>query len=131
MQQTAPPRHPKRHVRVVLSTTALLSFMSVSKATALVLAELGIGVFFAVGVARAFVGDTAPWFVLLACGMAVIVRAIDIESWAFFVPGGLIGRTERAYGPRVGSLATAVMLTERLLLVALASVLCGQYAISF
>ena len=131
MQQTAPPRNPKRHVRVVLSTTALMSFMSVSKATALVLAELGIGVFFAVGVTRAFVGDTAPWFVLLACGLGVIVRAIDIESWAFFVPGGLIGRTERAYGPRVGSFATAVMLTERLLLVALACVLCGQYAISF
>ena len=131
MQQTAPPRHPKRIVRVVLSTTALMSFMSVSKATALVLAELGVGVFFAVGIARAFIGDTAPWFVLAACGLTVIVRAIDIESWAFFMPGGLIGRTERAFGPRIGSVATAVMLTERLLLVALACVLCGQYAISF
>jgi magnesium transporter len=116
---------------VVLSTTSLISFMSVSKATALVLAEVGVGVFFTVGIARSFFGESAPWFVLGACLLASIVRAIDIESWAFFVPGGLIGRTERAFGPRAGSFATAAMLSERLLLVVLACVLCGQYAVSF
>jgi magnesium transporter len=125
------PPSSNRHVRVVLSTTALLSFMSVSKATALVLAELGVAVFFVVGVARSFFGDSAPWFVLGAGLLAMVVRAIDIESWAFFIPGGLIGRTERVFGRRVGSFATAVMLTERLLLVVLACVLCGQYAVSF
>ena len=127
----ATPPSSNRHVRVVLSTTALLSFMSVSKATALVLAELGVAVFFVVGVARSFFGESAPWFVLGACLLAIVVRAIDIESWAFFIPGGLIGRTERVFGQRVGSFATAVMLTERLLLVVLACVLCGQYAVSF
>jgi len=131
MHEASPPLSRRRQVRVVLSTTALLSFISVSKATALVLAELGVGVFFVVGFARTFVGDSAPWFVLAACALGVVVRAIDIESWAFFVPGGLIGRTERAFGQRVGSVATAIMLTERSLLVALACVLCGQYAVSF
>ena len=131
MHEATPPLGRKRQVRVVLSTTALLSFISVSKATALVLAELGVGVFFVVGVARSFIGDSAPWFVLAACALSVIVRAIDIESWAFFMPGGLIGRTERAFGQRVSSIATAVMLTERLLLVGLTCVLCGQYAVSF
>jgi len=125
------PPSSNRHVRVVLSTTALLSFMSVSKATALVLAELGVGVFFVVGVARSFFGDSAPWFVLGGCLLAMVVRGIDIESWAFFIPGGLIGRSERVYGQRMGSFATAVMLTERLLFVVLACVLCGQYAVSF
>src|SRR5215471_9827880 len=129
MNASAPPSS-KRHVRVVLSTTALLSFMSVSKATALVLAELGVSIFFVTGVARSFFGDSAPWFVLGAGLLSIIVRAIDIESWAFFIPGGLIGRAERVFGQTVGSFATAVMLTERLLLVVLASVLCGQYAVS-
>src|SRR6185295_10481875 len=131
MAGTISTPHPKRQVRVVLTTTALLSFISVSKATALVLAELGVGLFFVVGFARSFIGDSAPWFVLAACGLSVIVRAIDIESWAFFVPGGLIGRTERAFGQRVAGVATSVMLTERLLLVALSCVLCVQYAVSF
>jgi magnesium transporter len=104
--------------------------MSVSKATALVLAEMGVGLFFAVGIARSFIGDSAPWFVVAAAGLSAIVRSIDVESWAFLIPGGLIGRTERAFGRRAGSVATAVMITERMLLVALCCVLCGQYAAS-
>ena len=130
MTNAAIPPGTNRRIRVVLSTTALLSFMSVSKATALVLSELAIGVFFVVGIARSFIGDSAPWFVLAACALSAFVRAIDIESWAFFVPGGLIGRAEKAFGQRAGSLATAVMLIERLLLVVLACVLCVQYAVS-
>jgi magnesium transporter len=116
---------------VILSTTALLRFTPVSNAVALVLAELGVGMFFVAGVARTFIGDSAPWFVLVVCALGIIVRAIDIESWAFFMPGGLVARTERAFGPRAGAVATAVMLTERLLLVALSSVLCVHYAASF
>src|SRR6266850_2424663 len=131
MSSAAPPLIPNRQVRVVLSTTALLSFMSVSRATALALAELGIAAFFVIGVARSGIGESAPWFVLVACALSAFVRAIDIESWAFFVPGGLIGRTERVFGPRVANIATAAVLTERLLLVALACALCGQYAVSF
>src|SRR5262245_40255129 len=130
MTATIPPLKPKRHVSVVLSTTTLMSFMSVSRATALALAELGIAVFFTVGVVRSFIGESAPWFILAACVLSALVRTIDIESWAFFIPGGLIGRTERAFGPRIGSVATAAVLTERLLLVAMACVLCGQYALS-
>src|SRR5688572_23372764 len=131
MQGTTTPQHPSRRVRLVLSTTALLSFMPISNATALVFAELGIGIFFVSGIARSFIGDAAPWFVLAACALSATVRAIDIESWAFFMPGGLVARAERAFGQRVGRIATAVMLTERLLLVALATVLCGHYAVSF
>src|SRR5262245_4500379 len=121
----------KRQIRVVLSTTALLSFMSVSKATALALAELGIAAFFVVGVARSVVGESAPWFVLIACLLSAFVRAVDIESWAYFIPGGLIGRTGRVFGSRMANIATGAVLTERLLLVALACVLSVQYAVSF
>lgn len=103
--------------------------MSVRKAAALAVAELGIGVFFVSGVARATIGDSAPWFVLGACALAALVRAIDIESWAVFIPGGLVGRAEQAFGPRAATLATAAVLTERLLLAALACVVIGQYGI--
>src|SRR5262249_5404448 len=130
MRSEAPPIRTKRQVRVVLSSTALLSFMSVSKATALALAELGIAAFFVIGVARSFIGELAPWFVLVACALSAFVRAIDIESWGFFIPGGLIGRTQRVFGPRTANIATAAVLTERVLLVALACRLCGQSAVS-
>jgi len=125
------PLTPNRQVRVVLSTTALLSFISVSKATSLALGELGIAAFFVIGVVRLAMGSSALWFVLAACAVSAFVRTIDIEGWASFMPGGLIGRTERAYGSRAAAVAAAAVLTERFLLVALACVLCGQYAVSF
>ncbi|PYS54634.1 MAG: hypothetical protein DMG13_07510 [Acidobacteria bacterium] len=59
MKSTVPPQTLKRQVRVVLSTTALLSFMSISKAAALALAELGIAAFFLIGVARSVIGESA------------------------------------------------------------------------
>jgi len=127
----APPLSPHRQVRVVLSRTALLSFASVWRAAASAIGELGVAAFFIAGVARSGIGESAPWIVLAAWALGVVLRAIDIESWALFVPGGLIGRVEQAFGARAAGLATAAALTERLLLAALACVLIGQYAVSF
>jgi magnesium transporter len=125
------PPKTQRKTRVHLSTTALLSFMSLSQATALVAAELGVAAFFVIGVARPVLGGPSALFVLAACVLSGFVRTIDIEHWALFVPGGVTGRAERAFGPRAANLAAAAVLTERLLLVALGCALCGQYAASF
>ena len=93
-----PPFQPNRRVRVVLSSMGLMPFVSVWKAAALALAELGSAAFFIVGVLHGTAGQFAPWFVLAACVLGVLVRAGDIESWALFIPGGLVGRTEQAFG---------------------------------
>ena len=123
-QQPVVPR--PRQVRVVLSTTALLSFMSVRKATALALAELGVGAFFVAGAAQADLGTWGPWFVLGAALFGLLVRAADIESWALFIPGGAVGRAEQAFGPRVACTTAAAVLVERLLLAALAAAVIGH-----
>ncbi|MGE5243946.1 MAG: magnesium transporter [Betaproteobacteria bacterium] len=124
---SGPPSKPDRQVRVVLSATALLSFTSVWKAAALALAELGAGAFFLAGVVWASAGANAPWIVLGVCAFGVLVRGVDLESWAMFVPGGLIGRAAHAFGPRGGRVAAAAILTERLVLAALAAVVTGHY----
>ncbi|HEY7499149.1 MAG TPA: magnesium transporter [Vicinamibacterales bacterium] len=119
-----PPRHP---IRVVLSSTALLPFVSVRKAAALAIAQLGVAAFFLSGVARDALGDSAIWFVLLATVLAGFVRAIDIEGWALLMPGGFVSRVTAAFGPATAGLAKAAALVERLLLGALASVVIGHY----
>ena len=96
--------------------------MSVRKAAALSIAQLGIAAFFISSVARAALGDAAPWFVLAATILAAFVRAIDIESWALLIPGGFVSRVTSAFGNRVAGLAKAMALVERILLGALASV---------
>ena len=127
---TFPPFQPNRRVQVVLSSMGLLPFVSVWKAAALALAELGIGAFFVVGVVHGTVGGVAPWFVLAACVFGLLVRAGDVESWALFIPGGLVGRAEQAFGARTGRTASAVVLVERLFLSALASAIVGRYVAS-
>ena len=122
-----PMFEPNRRVRVVLSSMGLMPYVSVWKAAALALAELGCAAFFIVGVAACRCRHLAPWFVLAACAVGVLVRAADIESWASFIPGGLVGRTEQAFGARAGRSASAIVLVERFLLAALASVVVGRY----
>ncbi len=126
-----PPVRPPRQVRVILSSTALLSFMSVWRATALAVAELGVAAFFVMGVVQSFLGDWAPWFVLAGCVLGAFARTIDIEGWALFVPGGLVGRVECAFGWRPARAAAAAIVAERFLLAALACVVAGRYVASF
>ncbi len=122
-----PSRHP---IRVVLSSTALLPFMSVWKAAALAVAQLGVAAFFIAGVTRTELGPSAPWFVLAATILAAFVRTIDVESWALLIPGGFISRVASAFGPTAVGLAKAVALVERVLLGALACVVIGHYVAS-
>ncbi len=119
-----PRRHP---IRVVLSSTALLPFMSVRKAAALAIAQLGIASFFVAGLTRGALGDSAGWFVLAATILAAVARAIDIESWGLLLPGGFVNRVTTAFGPRAAGLAAATALVERLFLGALACLIAGHY----
>ena len=103
LAMTVPPKiRPRRQVRAILSSTALLSFMSVRKAATLAVAQLGIAAFFVAGTTRSALGESAAWFVLFAAVLAAFVRAIDIEGWALFIPGGFVGRVQHAFGPRSG-----------------------------
>ena len=117
-------RHP---IRVVLSSTVLLPFLSVRKAAALAVAQLGIAAFFVSGINRSVLGDSAGWFVLAATALAAFARVIDIESWALLIPGGFVGRVTAAFGPRAAGLGAAAALVERLLLGALACLVAGHY----
>ncbi len=119
-----PPRHP---IRVVLSSTALLPFMSVRKAAALTIAQLGAAAFFVSGIAVPVLGPSAAWFVLAAIALAALARAIDIESWSLLIPGGFVSRVASAFGTRAAGLASALSLVERLLLGALACIVAGHY----
>ena len=138
------PPPPHRQVRVVLATAlerlrppgggrgarALLSIASASRAAALALPDLGFAAFFIAGIATAALGNRAPWFVLAAVGLGLLCRRLDVESWALFIPGGLSGRIEQAFGPRMSIAGAAAVLLERLLLAALACAVFGHYAAS-
>jgi hypothetical protein len=62
------------------------------------------------------------------CGnrLAVFVRAIDIESWALFIPGGIVGRVRYTFGPRVAKVAAAAELVEGFFVAALTCVVADS-----
>ncbi len=124
---STPSPPPLRRTRVFLSSTPLLTLISVGKAGPLAIAELGLAAFFVMGIAHPALQSLTFWFVLAAAIASVFVRAIDIETWALFLPGGLIGRAEQAFGPRVARVTAAGFLAERFLFAALSSVVCGHY----
>src|SRR6516164_3562158 len=76
-----PPSRPLRQVRVVLSSTALLSFVPSWKASALALSELAVSAFFVIGILAPVLGQQAIWMVVGMFAVSVLVRSIDIESW--------------------------------------------------
>ncbi len=55
---------PSRPIRVVIATTAMLSFISFWRAAAIVLNDLGSSAFYAGGIAGQAIGHAAPWFIL-------------------------------------------------------------------
>ena len=122
---------PRRQIPIVVAASALLSFTSASRAAALALPELAFAAFFVGGVLKRTAGDAGPWIVLAAALLGLAVRRLDLESWTLFIPGGLSGRVERAYGPRAATAATGVVVIERVLLAALACVVFGHYIAAF
>jgi magnesium transporter len=112
----------------VLATTALLSFAPVSRAAALAIVDLGVAAFFIGGTTQAALGAVAPWFVLAAVLIGLGCRAVDVESWALFIPHGLVGRVRHAFGAHAVPVVSAAVVVERLFLAALACLVAGQYA---
>src|SRR5262249_42420579 len=84
--------------------------------------------FFIAGVTLPILGAASAWFVLAAVAIGLVCRAVDVESWSLFIPGGVPGRVERAFGTRVSRVAAAAVLFERLLAAALGCEVFGHYA---
>ncbi|HWT44725.1 MAG TPA: magnesium transporter [Vicinamibacterales bacterium] len=120
-----------RRVSVLFAATALRVYTSSSRAAALALPETLFAAFFVGGLLLDSAGAFGPWVVLAAALFGFAVRRIDIENWTLFIPGGLTGRVERAFGPRAATATACTTLLERILLAALACVVFGHYCASF
>ena len=129
----ASPRNPPRpigRIPVVLAQAALGSLVPAWRTIALTLTELGAAAFFIAGTSASALGSSAPWFVLIAVLGGIALRAADIESWALFVPGGLPGRVNEAFGRRPATATAAAVLVERLFFSALVACVAGHYVVS-
>jgi amino acid transporter len=115
--------------RVLVATTALLSFISFWRAAAIVLNDLASSAYYAGGEAEAYVGKAAPWFILGIMLFSYAVRAIYVESCSMFVRGGVYRVVKEAMGGTLAKFSVSALMFDYILTGPISGVSAGQYIV--
>src|SRR6058998_832553 len=113
--------------RVIVATTALLTFISFWRAAAIVLNDLASSAYYAGGEAEGYVGKTAPWFILAIMLFSYAVRAVYVESCSMFVRGGVYKVVHEALGGTLAKFSVSALMFDYVLTGPISGVAAGQY----
>src|SRR4030088_3566586 len=113
--------------RVVIATTAMLSFISFWRAAAIVLNDLGSSAFYAGAIAEQAIGKAAPWFILGIMLFAYAVRSMYIESCSMFVRGGVYRAVKMALGSTLAKFSVSALMFDYILTGPISGGAAGQY----
>src|SRR5713101_5961686 len=115
--------------KVVIATTAMLSFISFWRAAAIVLNDLGSSAFYAGAIAEQAIGKAAPWFILSIMLFAYAVRSMYIESCSMFVRGGVYRVVKEAMGSTLAKFSVSALMFDYILTGPISGVSAGQYLV--
>jgi amino acid transporter len=115
--------------RVLVATTALLSFISFWRAAAIVLNDLASSAYYAGGEAEGYIGKAAPWFILGIMLFSYAVRAIYVESCSMFVRGGVYRVVKEAMGSTLAKFSVSALMFDYILTGPISGVSAGQYIV--
>jgi amino acid transporter len=118
-----------RTTKVVVATSAMLSFISFWRAAAIVLNDLGSSAYYVGGIAEQAVGHAAPWFILGVMLFSYAVRAVYIESCAMFTRGGVYRVVKEAMGGTLAKLSVSALMFDYILTGPISGVSAGQYIV--
>src|SRR6202045_1233077 len=113
--------------RVIVATTALLTFISFWRAAAIVLNDLASSAYYAGGEAEGYIGKTAPWFILAIMLFSYAVRAVYVESCSMFVRGGVYRAVKQALGGTLAKFSVSALMFDYILTGPISGVSAGQY----
>src|SRR5690349_3180301 len=113
--------------RVLVATTALLSFISFWRAAAIVLNDLASSAYYAGGEAEGYIGKAAPWFILGIMLFSYCVRAIYVESCSMFVRGGVYRVIKEAMGGTLAKFSVSALMFDYILTGPISGVSAGVY----
>ncbi|MFZ0962368.1 MAG: APC family permease [Terriglobia bacterium] len=117
--------------RVMVATTAMLTFITFWRAAAIVLNDLASSAYYAGGIAEQAVGKSAPWFILAVMLFSYAVRAIYVESCSMFVRGGVYRVVKEAMGGTLAKLSVSALMFDYILTGPISGVSAGQYLAGF
>src|SRR5277367_4580261 len=113
--------------RVLIATTALLSFISFWRAAAIVLNDLASSAYYAGGEAEGYIGKAAPWFILGIMLFSYAVRAVYVESCSMFVRGGVNRAVKQSLGGTLAKFSVSALMFDYILTGPISGVAAGQY----
>jgi amino acid transporter len=113
--------------KVVVATSAMLSFISFWRAAAIVLSDLASSAFYAGGIAEKAIGRSAPWFILGVMFFSFAVRSVYMESCSMYVRGGVYVVVRDAMGPFMARLSVSALIFDYILTGPISSVSAGLY----
>src|SRR6476620_7049444 len=113
--------------KVIVATTAFLTFISFWRAAAIVLNDLASSAYYAGGEAEGYVGKTAPWFILAIMLFSYAVRAVYVESCSMFVRGGVYRAVKQALGGTLAKFSVSALMFDYILTGPISGVAAGQY----
>ncbi len=128
------PESTKRTVtlpRVMVATTAMLTFISFWRAAAIVLNDLASSAFYAGGIAEQAIGPSAPWFILAVMLFAYAVAQMYVESCSMFVRGGVYRVVKEAMGSTLAKFSVSALMFDYILTGPISGVSAGQYLVGF
>src|SRR5258705_9773473 len=113
--------------RIIVATTALLTFISFWRAAAIVLNDLASSAYYAGGEAEGYIGKTAPWFILAIMVFSYAVRAVYVESCSMFVRGGVYRAVKMSLGGTLAKFSVSALMFDYILTGPISGVAAGQY----
>src|SRR4026208_1642397 len=122
------PNAPRRALpKVVIATSAMLSFISFWRASAIVLSDLASSAFYVGGIAEEAIGRSAPWVILGVMFFGFAVRSVYMESCSMYVRGGVYVVVRDAMGPFMARLSVSALIFDYILTGPISGVSAGQY----
>jgi len=118
---------PGQATRVVVLTTAMLTFISFWHAAAVVLGDLASTAYYITGIAEDAIGKAAPWFILMVMLFSACVRAVYVESCSMFVRGGVYRIVREALGHLMAKIAVSALVFDYVLTGPISAVSAGHY----
>ena len=125
--QTSEPPSRITVPRVIVATTAMLTFISFWRAAAIVLNDLASSAYYAGGESESFIGKSAPWFILGVMLFSYCVRAVYVESCSMFVRGGVYRVVKEALGGTLAKFSVSALMFDYVLTGPISGVSAGQY----
>jgi amino acid transporter len=113
--------------RVLVATTAMLTFISFWRAAAIVLNDLASSAYYAGGEAEQFIGKTAPWFILATMLLSYAVSQLYVESCSMFVRGGVYRVVKEAMGGTLAKFSVSALMFDYILTGPISGVSAGRY----